>query len=109
MASSTGSRLAIRRSENGPRNRNLTAAAKLLAQAVRLQLPACSLDFVLMDLPPKSCRNRNGSYIRHLMTNQAIPSPIWHRNYDEGVAKSLAPYPDRTLLDYLRETATTWP
>ncbi len=34
---------------------------------------------------------------------------IWHRNYDDGVATTLAPYPDRTLLDYLRETAATWP
>ncbi|MEO8576407.1 MAG: long-chain fatty acid--CoA ligase [Gemmatimonadales bacterium] len=38
-----------------------------------------------------------------------MTSPIWHRNYDEGVATSLAPYPDKTLLDYLRETAATWP
>ncbi len=38
-----------------------------------------------------------------------MTSPIWHRNYDEGVATTLAPYPDKTLLDYLRETAATWP
>src|SRR5687767_2487454 len=38
-----------------------------------------------------------------------MTSPIWHRNYDEGVARTLVPYPDRTLLDYLRETAASWP
>jgi long-chain acyl-CoA synthetase len=31
------------------------------------------------------------------------------RNYDEGVAKTLKPYPQRTLLDYLRENAAQWP
>lgn len=31
------------------------------------------------------------------------------RNYDEGVAQSLRPYPQRTLLDYLRENAAQWP
>jgi len=31
------------------------------------------------------------------------------RNYDEGVAKTLQPYPQRTLLDYLRENAAQWP
>lgn len=31
------------------------------------------------------------------------------RNYDEGVAKTLRPYPQRTLLDYLRENAAQWP
>ena len=31
------------------------------------------------------------------------------RNYDEGVAVTLRPYPDRTLLDYLRENASKWP
>ena len=31
------------------------------------------------------------------------------RNYDEGVAKTLEPYPQRTLLDYLRENAAQWP
>jgi long-chain acyl-CoA synthetase len=33
----------------------------------------------------------------------------WHRNYDEGTARSLVPYPDLTLLDYLRTTADSWP
>jgi long-chain acyl-CoA synthetase len=31
------------------------------------------------------------------------------RNYDEGVATTLRPYPDRTLLDYLSENAARWP
>lgn len=34
---------------------------------------------------------------------------IWHRNYDEGVPGTLHPYPERTLVDYLRETAEEWP
>lgn len=33
----------------------------------------------------------------------------WIANYDEGVPASLHPYPDRTLIDYLRESATRWP
>ena len=33
----------------------------------------------------------------------------WFANYDEGVPTSLHPYPDRTLIDYLRESATRWP
>src|ERR1051325_10752133 len=33
----------------------------------------------------------------------------WLANYDEGVPHSLEPYPDVTLLDYLREAATKWP
>jgi long-chain acyl-CoA synthetase len=31
------------------------------------------------------------------------------RNYDEGVATTLRPYPYRTLLDYLAENAAQWP
>ncbi len=31
------------------------------------------------------------------------------RNYDAGVAKTLRPYPQRTLLDYLSENAEKWP
>jgi long-chain acyl-CoA synthetase len=30
-------------------------------------------------------------------------------HYDEGVATTLQPYPDRTLLDYLSENAARWP
>ncbi len=33
----------------------------------------------------------------------------WLANYDEGVPHTLEPYPDRTLIDYLREAAATWP
>jgi long-chain acyl-CoA synthetase len=33
----------------------------------------------------------------------------WLRNYDVGVASTLEPYPDLTLLDYLRTTAESWP
>src|SRR5437763_15658662 len=33
----------------------------------------------------------------------------WLANYDEGVPASLEPYPDLTLIDYLREDATKWP
>jgi long-chain acyl-CoA synthetase len=36
-------------------------------------------------------------------------SKHWLSGYDEGVAATLAPYPDRTLLDYLRESAEKWP
>jgi long-chain acyl-CoA synthetase len=32
----------------------------------------------------------------------------WLANYDVGVPTSLEPYPDRTLMDYLRESATKW-
>jgi long-chain acyl-CoA synthetase len=33
----------------------------------------------------------------------------WHPGYDDGVPHTLAPYPDRTLLDYLSEAANKWP
>lgn len=33
----------------------------------------------------------------------------WHSGYDEGVPATLEPYPDRTLLDFLRESAQKWP
>ena len=35
--------------------------------------------------------------------------PAWFRNYDDGVPRSLAPYPELTLLDYLRQNASSWP
>ena len=35
--------------------------------------------------------------------------PLWFRNYDDGVPRTLAPYPDLTLLDYLRQNAASWP
>ena len=36
-------------------------------------------------------------------------APIWLKGYDEGVPTTLEPYPDRTLLDYLSESARKWP
>ncbi len=33
----------------------------------------------------------------------------WFRHYDEGVPKTLHPYPERTLLDYLADTARESP
>jgi long-chain acyl-CoA synthetase len=38
----------------------------------------------------------------------SIPRP-WALHYDAGVPKSLAPYPDRTLVDYLDEAAERYP
>src|SRR4051812_47966591 len=38
------------------------------------------------------------------MTNR-----IWLSNYDDEVPPTLEPYPDRTLMDYLRESASRWP
>src|SRR5215212_4139392 len=35
--------------------------------------------------------------------------PLWFSNYDPGVPRTLAPYPDLTLLDYLRQNAASWP
>src|SRR5688572_4896646 len=34
---------------------------------------------------------------------------FWTRHYDAGVPASLAPYPKRTLLDYVRDTARLTP
>ncbi len=36
-------------------------------------------------------------------------TPPWLEHYDEGVPRSLTPYPDRTLLDYIREAAERGP
>ena len=38
-----------------------------------------------------------------------MKEPAWFRNYDEGVPRSLEPYPNLTLLDYLRQNAASWP
>jgi long-chain acyl-CoA synthetase len=38
-----------------------------------------------------------------------MTAPRWLENYDDGVPASLAPYPDRGLVDYLREAAARWP
>ena len=34
---------------------------------------------------------------------------IWHARYDEGIPTTLEPYPERTLLDYLADSARDWP
>lgn len=39
----------------------------------------------------------------------AASEKAWHRNYDEGVPRSLEPYPDLTLLDYLRQNTAVAP
>src|SRR6476619_4531337 len=33
----------------------------------------------------------------------------WLSSYDAGIPETLEPYPSRTLLDYLTESATEWP
>src|SRR5947209_1616177 len=38
-----------------------------------------------------------------------MTNPGWLANYDEGVPHSLEPYPDRTLIDYLRDASAKWP
>lgn len=38
-----------------------------------------------------------------------MTAPTWLKGYDEGVPTTLRPYPDRTLLDYLSDSARTWP
>jgi long-chain acyl-CoA synthetase len=38
-----------------------------------------------------------------------MTASIWLSNYDEDVPTTLEPYPDRSLTDYLRESATRWP
>lgn len=46
------------------------------------------------------------------MENQSQLSPseaAWRRNYDEGVPRTLEPYPELTLVDYLRQNAATAP
>ena len=40
---------------------------------------------------------------------EAAAEDAWHRNYDDGVPRSLEPYPDLTLLDYLRQNAASAP
>lgn len=40
---------------------------------------------------------------------EAAAEKAWHRNYDSGVPRSLEPYPDLTLLDYLRQNAASAP
>jgi long-chain acyl-CoA synthetase len=38
-----------------------------------------------------------------------MTSFIWHARYDAGIPTTLEPYPERTLLDYLTESARQWP
>jgi len=38
-----------------------------------------------------------------------MTEPRWLANYDDDVPRSLEPYPDLTLIDYLREAAHKWP
>ena len=38
-----------------------------------------------------------------------MPSHPWLEHYDAGVPTTLQPYPERSLLDYLSDTARRWP
>ena len=38
-----------------------------------------------------------------------MTAPVWTRHYDPGVPATLAPYPERTLLDYVEEGARERP
>ncbi|MDB4869300.1 MAG: AMP-dependent synthetase and ligase [Gemmatimonadales bacterium] len=38
-----------------------------------------------------------------------MTAPTWLKRYDEGVPTTLQPYPEKTLLDYLSESARNWP
>ena len=38
-----------------------------------------------------------------------MTSFIWQARYDAGIPTTLEPYPERTLLDYLAESARQWP
>ena len=40
---------------------------------------------------------------------ETAAEPAWHQNYDDGVPRSLEPYPDLTLLDFLRQNAAIAP
>jgi long-chain acyl-CoA synthetase len=43
------------------------------------------------------------------MTEDMMTETRWLASYDEDVPHSLEPYPDRTLIDYLREASAKWP
>jgi len=43
------------------------------------------------------------------LTPADLAEAAWKRNYDDGVPRSLEPYPALTLVDYLRQTAASWP
>lgn len=38
-----------------------------------------------------------------------MTASIWLSHYDDDVPATLEPYPDRSLTDYLRDSATRWP
>jgi long-chain acyl-CoA synthetase len=38
-----------------------------------------------------------------------MPEPTTLKGYDEGIPATLHPYPERTLLDYLSQSARQWP
>jgi long-chain acyl-CoA synthetase len=38
-----------------------------------------------------------------------MTSFIWQSHYDEGIPTTLEPYPERTIVDYLAESARQWP
>ena len=38
-----------------------------------------------------------------------MTSQLWHEHYDEGIPTTLEPYPERTIVDYLHDTARQWP
>ncbi|HZJ00936.1 MAG TPA: AMP-binding protein [Gemmatimonadaceae bacterium] len=43
------------------------------------------------------------------MPDHSHSEAAWRRNYDAGVPRTLAPYPDITLVDYLRQNAAIAP
>ena len=46
---------------------------------------------------------------RERIRNASMTAPHWTNHYDPGVPVTLAPYPERTLLDYLEEGARERP
>src|SRR5215218_5278645 len=51
----------------------------------------------------------NGGARAARLSRAAAIMRSWTRHYDPGVPTTLAPYPDKTLVDYLREHATSNP
>src|SRR5213079_1300335 len=45
----------------------------------------------------------------HRRSHQPLSHQPWLSHYDAGVPATLAPYPQRTLLDYLSDAAHRWP
>jgi long-chain acyl-CoA synthetase len=48
-------------------------------------------------------------FVRYKNRRSEMETNIWLKNYDEGTPHSLAPYPEITLLDIVRETAKQRP